>query len=78
MGSGTTRLCDGDISWLLWNGGAGVVGTVELVCVSGRLRMGGESLLLPVWSLLELGSLASQTHLSCQPSGWIGYSPGLW
>ena len=25
------------------------VGTVELVCVGGLLRMGGESLLLPVW-----------------------------
>ena len=26
------------------------VGTVELVCVGRLLRMGGESLLLPVWS----------------------------
>ena len=25
------------------------VGTVELVCVGGLLRMDGESLLLPVW-----------------------------
>ena len=25
------------------------VGTVELVCVGGWLRMGGESLLLPAW-----------------------------
>ena len=33
-------------------GGRGVegVGTVELVCVGRLLRMGGESLLLPVWS----------------------------
>ena len=36
------------------------VGTVELVCVGGLLRMGGESFLLPVWcgDLLEVGSLA--------------------
>ena len=25
------------------------MGTVDLVCVSGLLRMSGESLLLPVW-----------------------------
>ena len=33
-------------------GGRGVegVGAVELVCVGRLLRMGGESLLLPVWS----------------------------
>ena len=52
MGSGITRLCDGDISWLLWGevgGEVGGVGTVGLVCVSRLLRMGGESLLLPVW-----------------------------
>ena len=52
MGSGITRLCDGDISWLLWGevqGEVGRVGTVGLVCVSRLLRMGGESLLLPVW-----------------------------
>ena len=52
MGSGITRLCDGDISWLLWGevgGDVGGVGTVGLVCVSRLLRMGGESLLLPVW-----------------------------
>ena len=52
MWSGITRLCDGDISWLLWGevgGEVGGVGTVGLVCVSRLLRMGGESLLLPVW-----------------------------
>ena len=52
MGSGITRLCDGDISWLLWGevgGEVGGVGTVRLVRVSRRVRMGGESLLLPVW-----------------------------
>ena len=52
MGSGITRLCDGDIRWLLWGevgGEVGGVGTVGLVCVSRLLRMGGESLLLPVW-----------------------------
>ena len=31
-------------------GGVEVVGTVELVCVGRLLRMGGESLLLAVWS----------------------------
>ena len=52
MGSGITRLCDGDISWLLWGevgGEVGGVGPVRLVRVSRLLRMGGESLLLPVW-----------------------------
>ena len=37
MGSGITRLCDGDISWLLWGevgGEGGGVGTVRLVRVS--------------------------------------------
>ena len=35
------------------------VGKVELVCVGGLLRMGDESLLLPVWrDLLDVGSLA--------------------
>ena len=44
MGSGITRLCDGDISWLLWGevgGEVGGVGTVGLVCVSRLLRMRG-------------------------------------
>ena len=50
MGSGIRRLCDGDVSWLLRRKREiEGVGTVELVCVSGLLRMGGESLLLPVW-----------------------------
>ena len=31
------------------------VGTVELVCVGGLLRMGGESLLLPVWRSVVVG-----------------------
>ena len=58
MGSGITRLCDGDISWLLWGevgGEVGGVGTVGLVCVSRLLRMGGESLLLPVWKSVRDG-----------------------
>ena len=58
MGSGITRLCDGDISWLLWGevgGEVGGVGTVGLVCVSRLLRMGGESLLLPVWKYVGDG-----------------------
>ena len=49
MGSGITRLCDGDISWLLQNWEIENVGTSELVCAGGLLTMGGESLLLPVW-----------------------------
>ena len=48
-GSGITRLCDGDVSWLLQNWEIESVGTSELVCVGGLLTMGGESLLLPVW-----------------------------
>ena len=31
------------------------VGKVELVCVGRRLRMGGESLLLPVWRSVGIG-----------------------
>ena len=31
------------------------VGIVELVCVGRLLRMGGESLLLPVWRSVEGG-----------------------
>ena len=40
-----------------------VVGAVELVCVSRLSRMGGESLLLPVWSLLEVGSWAKGSRM---------------
>ena len=43
------RLCDGNVSWFLQDGGGEGLGTVELVCVGGLWRMGGESLLLPVW-----------------------------
>ena len=39
MGSGVTRLCNGDISWFLQNREVEGVGTVELVCVGGLLRM---------------------------------------
>ena len=41
------------------------VRTVELVCVAGLLRMGGESFLLPVWcgDLLEMGSLVKRSWM---------------
>ena len=38
------------------------VGTVELVCVGGLLRMVGESLLLPVWRSVG-GGLTGQGEL---------------
>ena len=49
------------------------VGRVELVCVGGLLRMGGESFLLPVWcgDLLKLGSLANGSWMC----GWSGQLP---
>ena len=48
MGSGITRLCDGDVTGCCRTEEFEGVETVELVCVGGLLRMGGESLLLPV------------------------------
>ena len=41
------------------------VRTVELVCVAGLLRIGGESFLLPVWcgDLLEMGSLVKRSWM---------------
>ena len=36
-------------------GRVGGVGTVELVCVGGLLRMGDESFLLPVWRSVGRG-----------------------
>ena len=48
MGSGITRLCHGDVTGCCRTGEFEGVGAVELVCVGGLLRMGGESLLLPV------------------------------
>ena len=41
MGSGITRLCNGDVSWFLQNREFEEVGTVELVCVGGLSRMHG-------------------------------------
>ena len=62
MGSGVTRLCDGDVSCLLWNWAGWGCGKMELVSVCcGLLRMGGEYLLPPVWR-----------------PGMIGYYRGLW
>ena len=49
MASGITKLCDGNVTGSCRTGEIEGVGTVELVCVDGLLRMGGESLLLPVW-----------------------------
>ena len=56
MGSGITRLCDGDNSWLLRRTRE-IEGAekVELVCVGGLLRMCGESILLPVWKSVGVG-----------------------
>ena len=56
MGSGIRRLCDGHVSWLLRRKREiEGVGRAELVCVTGLLRMGGESLLLPVWRSVGSG-----------------------
>ena len=49
MGSGVTRLCDGDVTGSCRTGEIEGVRRVELVCVGRLLKMGGESLLLPVW-----------------------------
>ena len=38
------------------------MGTVELVCVGGLLRIGGESLLLPVWRSIG-GGLTKKEEL---------------
>ena len=56
IGSGITRFCDSDVSLLLQNWGdwgCGSSGTG--VCISGLLRISGESLLLPVWRSVEGG-----------------------
>ena len=39
------------------------VGTMELVYVGGLLRMGGDSLLLPVWRSVGDGSLAKESRI---------------
>ena len=44
------------------------MGAVELVFVGRLSKMGGESLLLPVWSLLELGSPTKGSRML----GWLG------
>ena len=56
MESRITSLCDDDVSLLLCRmreieGG----GKVELVCVGGLWRMGGECLLMPVWRSVRAG-----------------------
>ena len=48
-GGGITSLCDGDVTGSSRTGEIEGVGAVELVCVGRLSRMGGESLLLPVW-----------------------------
>ena len=40
------------------------VGIVELVCVGRLLRMGGESLLLPVWRSVE-GGFTGKGEFGC-------------
>ena len=56
MGSKITSLPDGYVTLLLrgtrWIEGAQ---KVELVCVGGLLRMGGECLLMPVWRSVRAG-----------------------
>ena len=56
MGSKITRLRDSYVTLLLrgtrWIEGAE---KVELVCVGGLLRMGGECLLMPVWRSVRAG-----------------------
>ena len=59
MGSGITSLCDGDVSLFLrrtreiegWR-------KVELVCVGGLWRMGGECLIIPVWRSIRVGFIS--------------------
>ena len=75
VGSGITRLCDGDVSWLLQNGEIEGVGTVELVCVGGLLRMGGESLLLPVWRSIG-GGLTKKEELGAWLVRLVTWWPG--
>ena len=56
MGSGITSLRDNYVSLLL-RGTREIegAGKVELVCVGGRWRMGGECLLVPVWRSVRAG-----------------------
>ena len=58
------RLCVGDSCRMRRIEG---VGTTELVYVSGLLRMGGDSLLLPVWRSVGDGSLAKESRI-CEQS----------
>ena len=56
MGSRITSLRGGDVSSLV-RGTREIEGTekVELVCVGGLWRMGGECLLMPVWRSVRVG-----------------------
>ena len=80
MGSGITTLCDCDVTGSCRTGEIEGVGTVELVCVGGLLRMGGESLLLPVWISVRggfigrgVGCLSSQgSYLTARKLPWDG------
>ena len=56
MGSRITSLRDGYVSLLL-RGTREIegAGKVELVCVGGLWRMGGECLLMPVWRSVRVG-----------------------
>ena len=49
------------------------VGTVELVCVGGLLRMGGESLLLPVW-----GSVGGGFNGQVELDAWVFWAVTWW
>ena len=56
MGSRITSLRGGDVSSLV-RGTREIEGAekVELVCVGGLWRMGGECLLMPVWRSVRVG-----------------------
>ena len=71
MGSGITRLCDGDVTGCCRTEEFEGVETVELVCVGGLLRMGGESLLLPVLRSVG-GGFIGEEGVGCLGS-WGSY-----
>ena len=59
MGSRITNLRDGNVILLLRGTRESEgVGKVELVCVGGLWRTGGECLLMPVWAKGELDAWA--------------------
>ena len=65
MGSRITSLRDGYVSLLL-RGTREIegAGKVELVCVGGLWRMGGECLLVPVWRSVRAGSVGKGSWMA--------------